>query len=385
MKLSKRALGVAPSATLRLSTEIERLRGQGKDVISLLEGEPDLPTPEKIKAATAKALRENRTRYSSSTGLPELKAAIARKLKSENGIDATERHILVANGAKQAIYTALQTLCGPGDEVIIPVPYWVTFPEAVRLAGAAPVFVAPRGHQLDLDKIAKAVTPRTKLIIVNSPNNPTGAVYPEQVLREIARLARKHHFFILSDEAYEHFIYDGLKHASIASFGRDAARRTVTVNTFSKTFSMTGFRIGYLAAAPEITRAAANIHSHLTGNVCTFAQYGAIAALKLGRKHDKNLREIFEKRRDSAFAAAAKIFDCLKPRGAFYLFPDARRYLGKRFKDSAALAWHLLNEAGVAVVPGSACGWEGHLRLSFSGSEENTRLGLARIAEALCR
>jgi aspartate aminotransferase len=383
MILSKRAAAVAESATLRLANEIQRLRDEGKSVVNLLEGEGDLPAPAQVKAAIARALAKNQTRYSSSSGLPELRALLARKLETENGIPVDASGVLVANGGKQAIFESIQAVCGPGDEVLIPAPYWVSFPEAVRLAGAKPVFVAPKGHQLDLDAIGRAVTRRTKLIIINSPNNPTGAVYPEEDLRAVARLAAKKDFLIMSDEAYEELIYDGRRHFSIASIGRDAARRTITINTFSKAYSMTGFRVGYMAADPEITRAVGRIHGHVTGNVCTFVQHAAIAALGLPVAQRRRLREVFQRRRDLAYAETVKTFDCIKPRGAFYLFVDARRHFTSRIKNSAALAERLLRDARVAVVPGSACGMEGHLRISYSGPESETLEGLRRIRAAL--
>jgi aspartate aminotransferase len=380
MKLSRRAEAVAESATLRLSAAAARLRAEGREVLSLLEGEPDLPVPPKVRDATRRALARGETRYSDAGGLPELRTMIARKLKARNGFSPAPEDIVITNGAKQALYDALQAICGPGDEVLIPSPYWVTFPESVRLAGAKPVFVATRAHQLDLDAVARAVTPRTRAIIINSPNNPTGAVYPASVLRGLARLAAKRNFLIVSDEAYEDFVYDGADHISIAAL---APRRTITIQTFSKSFSMTGFRVGFLAAPPEIARAVRRIHGHVTGNVCTFAQHGAIAALGLGRAELDRRRAVFQKRRDLAYALASRSFDCSKPRGGLFVFADARRHLGGNIKDSAALAERLLDRAGVSVVPGSACGLEGFLRLSFSSPEPVLRAAFARIEAAL--
>jgi len=381
MRLSRRAEAIAESATLRLSTEAARLRAEGHEVLNLLEGEPDLPVPPSVREATRRSLARGETSYSDASGLPALRAAIARKLKTHNGFAATPEGIVVTNGAKQAIYDALQAICGPGDEVLIPSPYWVTFPESVRLAGAKPVFVPTRAHQLDVDAVARAVTPRTRAIIINSPNNPTGAVYPATALRALARLAAKRDFLIVSDEAYEDFVYDGASHASVAALG--AASRTITVQTFSKSFSMTGFRVGFLAAPPEIARAVRRIHGHITGNVCTFAQHGAIAALGLGGAELDRRRALFQKRRDLAYALASRSFDCSKPHGGLFVFADARRLLGKRFNDSAALAEHLLKKAGVSVVPGSACGLEGFLRLSFCSPEPVLRAAFARIEAAL--
>ncbi|MBI2789540.1 MAG: pyridoxal phosphate-dependent aminotransferase [Elusimicrobia bacterium] len=380
MRLSRRAEAVAESATLRLSAAAARLRAGGREVLSLLEGEPDLPVPPAVREATRRALARGDTRYSDAAGLPELRALIARKLRAADGIAVEPEDVLVTNGAKQAVYEALQTVCGPGDEVLIPSPYWVTFPEAARLAGARPVFVPTRAHQLDLDAVARAVTPRTRAIIINSPNNPTGAIYPPAALRALGRLAARRDFVIVSDEAYEAFVYDRAPHASAASF---APQRTITVRTFSKSFSMTGFRVGFLAAPPEIARAARRIHGHVTGNVCTFAQRGAIAALGLGPAELERRRAVFQRRRDLAYALASRRFDCVKPRGGLFVFADARRLLGKRFKDSAALAEHLLEKAGVSVVPGSACGMEGFLRVSFTSPEPVLREAFSRFEAAL--
>jgi aspartate aminotransferase len=383
MRFSSRSLAVAESETLRLSNAVTRLRAEGRDVVSLLEGEPDLAVPEPVLRATADALRAGRTRYSSSTGLAELKAAVARKLKDDNGVSAAPENILIANGAKQAIYEILQALCDPGDEVLIPSPCWVTFPEAVKLAGAKPVLVETGpDHQLDLAALERAVTPKTKALILNTPNNPTGAVYPEKDLRALAALAEKRDFILISDEAYEALVYDGGKHVSVASLGAEAAARTVTVQTFSKSFAMTGFRIGYLAGPADLVEAVARIHGHVTGNACTFAQFGALAALGLGAEHRASWRAEHQKRRDLAHALAGKLFDCPKPQGGLFLFADARRHLGKRFQGSSEIANHLL-ERGVAVVPGSAFGREGFLRLSFSSPENVLREGFSRLEKAL--
>lgn len=380
MRLSSRAAAASESATLRLSSVAARMRAEGRTVLSLLEGEPDLPVPAKAREATRRALAKGLTRYSDAAGLPELRTAIARKLKTVNGVAASPEDILVTNGAKQAIYETLQTICGPGDEVLIPSPYWVTFPESVRLAGAKPVFVATDAHQLDLDAVARAITPRTRAIIINSPNNPTGAVYPEAVLRGLARLAAKRDILIVSDEAYEDFVYDRASHASIAAF---SPKRAVTIQTFSKSFSMTGFRVGFLAAPPEIARAARRLHGHVTGNVCTFAQHGALAALGLGRGELEKRRALFQKRRDVAYALASRSFDCVKPRGGLFIFADARKHLTSTIKNTEALAQHLLVRAGVSAVPGSACGMEGFLRLSFSSPEPVLREAFSRIEAAL--
>lgn len=383
MKFSSRVRGLAESETLRLFSEVACLRARGQDVVSLLEGEPDLPAPAAALRATAQALRQGRTRYSSSSGLLELKALIARKLTRENAVPAGPENILIANGAKQALYETLQTLAGPGDEILIPSPCWVTFPEAVKLAGAKPVLVPTRAHQLDVNALRKAVTAKTKAIILNTPNNPTGAVYPEAALRAVADLAERRGLTIISDEAYERLVYDGRRHRSVASLGKKAFERTVTIQTLSKSFSMTGFRVGYLAAPVDFVQKASRLHGHMTGNVCTFVQHGAMAALRLGPGEGERRRAGYQKRRDLAYRLGTKLFDCLKPRGGLFLFADVRRYLGSKHKDSAALAGYLLREAKVAVVPGSAFGAEGFVRISFSGSEQDLRQGFARMERAL--
>ena len=383
MRLSSRAAAAAGSATLGLSADLARLRAQGADIVGFLEGEPDLPAPPQVVEATARAVKDGHTRYSQSNGLPELRALIADKLSRENRVPTRESEVLIANGSKQIIYETLQALVGPGDEVLVLRPYWVTIPEAVKLAGATPVFVDCPNHQLSVPLLEAAITKKTRALVLNTPNNPTGAVYAEGDLRAAAALAVTHDLFILSDEAYEHFVYDGRKHASVASFGPEIAARTATIQTFSKSFSMTGFRLGYLAAPQTLVDAVARIHGHVTGNACTFAQHGAIAALKLPPQFLEDRRALFQRRRDLALGLAQKLFGCVKPEGAFYLFLDAAKHLNAKHPDSAALASHLLHHAKVALVPGSAFGLENHLRLSYTASEDNIKKGLARIAEAL--
>jgi aspartate aminotransferase len=386
MRLSSRALAASESETLRLWNEAARLRSEGREILSLLEGEPDLPVPEPIIHATTNALEGGQTRYSSSTGLAGLKTALAGKLRDVNAVDAPPENILVANGAKQAIYEVLQALCEPGDEVLIPAPCWVTFPESVKLSGARPVLVdTGPDHQLDLPALRRAITPKTKALILNTPNNPTGAVYREKDLQSAVELANERDLIIIADEAYEALVYDGARHVSVAALGKGAAARTVTVQTFSKSFGMTGYRVGYACGPAELMKAAGRIHSHVTGNVCTFAQLGALHAVVMAfqTKHRETWRAEHQKRRDAAYERAAKLFDCVKPQGGLFLFADARRHLGRKFKTSTELASHFLREAGVAVVPGSAFGREGFVRLSFSQPETVLREAFARLEKAL--
>jgi aspartate aminotransferase len=383
MRLSSRAEGASESRTLGISARVAALRAEGADIVSFLEGEPDLPVPPAVLRATEEALRSGRTRYSNSTGLPELKAAIACKLERDNAVKVSADAVLVTNGAKQAIYEVLQTLCGPGDEVVVLSPYWVTFPQAVKLAGAVPMIVETHGAALDVDAIARVLSPKTRAVIVNSPNNPTGAVYSAESLRALARLAAEYDFFIVSDEAYEGLVYDGVRHVSPASLGDAAAARTVTIQTFSKSFAMAGYRVGYASGPEPLIRAAARVHGHVTGNVCTFAQCGALAALELGAEHREAWRAAHRARRDLAYALASKIFPVEKPPAGLFLFADARGRFDGRRPDSAMFAEVLLEKAGVAVVPGSACGREGFLRLSFSQPENVLREGFKRIEAAL--
>lgn len=383
MRLSSRAAGLAESQTLRLSAEVARLRGAGENVVSLLEGEPDLPVAEPVLAAVEGALRGGRTRYSQAAGLPELKAAIADKLSQENGVPTLPEDVLVTNGAKQALYTALQALVGPGDEVLVPGPCWVTFPEAVKLAGAEPVLVPTKRGRPDPEAFSRMVNARTKAILLNTPNNPTGAVYTREELAAVAELAGRRGLWVVSDEAYERLVYDGRPHVSFAALGPKAAERTVTVQTFSKSFSMTGFRVGYLAGPRAVVEAAARIHGHVTGNVCTFAQHGGLAALALPPEDAAARRAAHEKRRDLAYGLGAALFDCLEPQGGLFLWADARRHLKGDVHDTNALAKRFLERGKVAVLPGSACGAEGFVRVSFSASEADIREGFARMERAL--
>jgi aspartate aminotransferase len=376
MKLSDKIQAIAGSQTVAFTTLIQQLRQQGRKIIDLAVGEPQFDTPAAVIDATKNALDAQKTRYSPVNGLPELRAQLATRF---SGYAA--ENILLTNGSKQALYMIFQVICNPADEVIVPVPYWVSFIEQIKLAGGKPVPVATKDHQLNCETIERALTPRTKAILINSPNNPSGAVYPMADLQKIARLASDHHLFIVADEAYEAFVYDGCKLASL--FDIEAVRNQIIVTrSFSKSYSMTGFRIGYIAAAAEIIEALSKIQSHLTGNVCTFAQYGALAALSLGRHLLSTRLSEVQQKRDMAFQSVSKLFDCIKPQGAFYLFPDVSAAL-KRNESSETLARRLLKQAGVAVVAGEAFGLAKHLRISFAVSEKNLKTGLQRIAEVL--
>ena len=376
MKLADRVNQIEESGTVQFTSLLQQLRRDGRDVIDLAVGEPPYDTPAGIIEGTRQALEDGQTKYGAVGGLTELKSRLAEQFE---GYD--EDNILISNGSKQSLYTIFQTLCNPGDEVILLRPYWVSFPEQIKLAGGRPVIVRSRNHQPDIDEIQQAISAKTRAILINSPNNPTGAVYPSAVLEEIAALALKHNLFIVSDEAYSAYVYDGLQFKSIFAY-EDIRQRLIVTRSFSKGHQMTGFRVGFAAAAPEVIAALNKLQSHLTGNVCTFAQYGALAALDLSADDLNPYRKDLESKRDYAYRAISAVFDCIKPRGAFYLFPDVADYL-KGEMTSADFSRRLLKEKGVAVVPGEEFGTAGHIRISYAVPENQLASGIERIIEGL--
>jgi aspartate aminotransferase len=383
MKLSDKIESVEGSQTVAFTALIQQLRQEGREIIDLAVGEPEFDTPAAVIDATKNALDAQKTRYGPVNGISELRGLLAAQF---SGYDID--NILITNGSKQALFMIFQAICDPADEVIIPMPFWVSFIEQVKLAGGKPVPIATKDHQLNCEAIEAAVTPRTKAILINSPNNPSGAVYPMADLQKIARLADDHNLFIVADEAYEAFVYDKYKHASM--FDIEGIRnRVIVTRSFSKSYSMTGFRIGYIAAPGQIIAALSKIQSHLSGNVCTlsgnvctFAQYGALAGLSLDEQLLSARHSELQQKRDIAFQYVSKLFPCIKPQGAFYIFPDVSAAL-KDNQTSEIMAARLLKQAGVAVVPGEAFGMATHLRISFAVSEENLKNGLERIAEVI--
>lgn len=381
-KLADRINSIEESKSIGLSATLSDLRDRGEKIIGLNVGEPEFATPPQIIEATKKALDENKTRYSLVQGISELRLAIVKKLRKENDLDVTEKNVIIGNGSKQILYNIFQTMINPGDEVIIPAPYWVTFPESVKLAGGIPIIVNTKNHQLDLISIKNAITSKTKMIIINTPNNPTGAVYPEEDLRKLAEICVKKDIYIVSDEAYERLVFDQ-KHVSIASFGPEIFQRTLTVQTFSKSHCMTGFRLGYLVADELIINAINKLQSHLTGNNCTFSQYGAIEALQMDSSIIDGMIDIMKKRRDLAFNLAKDIFKVIQPSGAMYLFPNVDEFMGERFINDIEMANYILEKAKVAVLPGSAFGQPNHLRICFAAHEDDIKEGLRKIKEVL--
>jgi len=376
MKLSDRIRNIEESGTVQFTLLLQQLRKAGREIIDLAVGEPPFDTPADVIDATKQALDQGKTKYGPVAGLQELKSRLAQQF---DGCD--EKNIIVSNGSKQCLYSVFQVICDPLDEVIIPRPYWVSFPQQVKLAGGRPVFVSTRNHQLDIDKIEQAVSPKTRAILINTPNNPTGAVYPAKDLAKIAKLAAQHSLYIVSDEAYSSYIYDGLRPASMFNF-EEIRRQLIVTRSFSKGFNMTGFRIGYVAASPDVIGALNKLQSHVTGNVCTFAQYGALAALGMDTDDTAGWRLDLERKRDYAYSQISGLTDCVKPQGAFYLFPDVSRHLDNGMT-SAGLAGQLLDQHGVAVVAGEEFGMTGHIRISYAVSEDKLVSGLEKIAEAL--
>ena len=374
---SPRVQAVSESSTTRIFTMAHQLRAKGEDIVSLAVGEPDFDTPHEVIRATRAALEAQATRYGPVAGMDALRRHLAHNFQGY-GPD----NIIITNGAKQALFTLFQVLCQPEDEIILPSPCWVSFTEQIKLAGGHPVLVDTVDHQIDPGIIENAVTDRTKAILINSPNNPTGAVYPRQALAQVAAIAEKHHLYLISDEAYHAYTFDGRSHVGMFDTGAGNRELVITVRSFSKHYNMTGFRMGYVAAHPRVIDAMARLQSHISGNVCTFAQYGALAALQMDQAVVDQRCKILEQRRDLAMDFTQELFDCVTPQGAFYLFPDVTRHL-KANETSEDLAMRLLDEAGVAVVPGEAFGGPGHIRLSFGAKETDLQSAFERIRKAL--
>lgn len=385
---------VKPSPTLEIAKKAAQLRRDGVDVIGLAQGEPDFPTPEHIGAAAKAAIDQGLTKYTDVDGTPELKAAIARKFIRENGLEYERNQISVGTGGKQIIFNALSASLNPSDEVIIPAPYWVSYPDMVLLAGGVPVEVLcglEQGYKLTAPQLRAAITPRTKWLILNSPSNPTGAGYSREELRALADVLLDFpSVYILTDDMYEHLRYDGWEFNTLAKVEPKLYPRTLTVNGVSKAYSMTGWRIGYAGGPQVLIQAMAKIQSQSTSNPCSIAQHAALAALDgpIEFLHERN--EVFRERRDLCLETfdAVDGLECRNPEGAFYLFPSCAGWIGRRTRDGTRLdnditvASFLLDHARVAVVPGSAFGSEGHFRISFATDTARLREACARLAEA---
>ena len=394
MKISKRAQAVPSSATLAVTSRAILLKAQGVDVISFGAGEPDFDTPDYIKDAAVQALKAGKTKYTAAAGIPELKTAIADKLQNENALNYAPDQIIVNIGGKHSVYVAMQAVLDPGDEVILPTPYWVTYPEAIKLAGAAPKIVQTdknNSYKITPQQLKEAVTERTAMLVINSPNNPGGFTYTPQELKAIAGFLEGTKVIVLSDEIYEKLIYGDTKFVSFASLTEDAYSRTLTLNGFSKSFSMTGWRLGYTAGPLNVIKAMGRLQSHMTSNPVTFGQYAAIAALGApAAEAIEKMRTEFE-RRGKYMAQRLNSIEgivCSEPTGAFYCFPDISSHYGRNINGAAIsnsmdFAKALLEQAKVALVPGSPFGCDGSVRLSFACSLEQITEGLDRIQKWL--
>jgi aspartate aminotransferase len=385
MEISARAAQLSPSLTLSIDSKAKAMKAEGIDVCGFGAGEPDFDTPEHIKQAAIAALESGFTKYTPSAGLPELRQAISEKLEADNQLTYRPSQVVVSSGAKHSCYNAILATCQPGDEVLIPSPYWVSYPDMVRLAGAEPVIVQTserNGWKMRASDFENAMTPRTKMVILNSPGNPTGSVYTREELEGIVEVAAEEDIYILSDEIYEKLVYDETKHVSIASISKEAYDLTITVNGFSKAYAMTGWRLGYLAAPEAVAKAVDNIQSHSTSHPCSFAQKGAYAALKGDQQALADMRDEFAMRRDYMFDRITKIpnITAVKPQGAFYILVNVSQ-LGL---SSQNFADRLLSKANVAVIPGAAFGDDRTVRLSYATSIDIIKKGLDRFQD-FCR
>ena len=383
--ISSPVSSLAPSLTLAVTNRAKEMKAKGEQVFGLAGGEPDKDTPENIKQAAIRALEEGATKYTPSVGLPALRQAISDKLKRDNNLDYSCDQICVCSGAKPAVYAALRATIGEGDEVIIPSPYWVSYPSMVQLCGGTPVFVetkAENGWKITAEEFANAMTPRTKMIILTTPHNPTGAVYTEEELRAIGEVAVDEDILILADEIYEHLIYGGEKHVSIASLSPELYDLTITINGFSKSYAMTGWRLGYSAAPEHIAKYIKLIQDHTASNATTFAQYGAIEALNGDQSFIADLREEYDFRRQYVYERLSSMpkVKVVEPKGAFYFFLD----MSETGLDSLTLCERLLERYKVAAVPGIAFGNDKAIRISYCTSLDVLKEGLDRL-EDFCK
>lgn len=381
MKLAARVGQVTPSLTLAIDAKAKAMKRDGIDVCSFSAGEPDFDTPEHIKRAAEEALKQGKTRYGPAVGEPKLREAIAQKLQTDNALPYQAENIIVTNGGKHSLYNLMMVLIEPGDEVIIPAPFWVSYPEMVKLAGGTPVIVptsAEGGYKITPEQLQQAITPQTRLLVLNSPSNPTGMVYTPDEVRAIAQVVVEKNILVVSDEIYEKLLYDGAEHFSIGAVSQAAFDRTIISSGFAKAYSMTGWRVGYLAAPVELIKAASKIQGHSTSHVCTFAQYGAIAALEGSQDCVEQMRLAFAERRQAILELINAIPDltCLKPDGAFYVFIN----VSKLGLSSLEFCDALLSEQQVAVIPGVAFAADDHIRLSYATDMTTIERGLERLA-----
>lgn len=392
MYLSEKAKAISPSATLAIDSKFKEMKAQGIDVVGFGAGEPDFDTPDFIKEAAIQAIHEGKTKYTPAAGTMDLRKAVCEKFKKENGLDYEPTQIIVSNGAKHSLVNAFMAILNPGDEVIIPAPFWVSYPEMVKIADGTPVVIDTKEEndfKFTATQFENAITPKTRALVLNSPSNPTGMVYTEAELRAIAEVAVKHNIYVISDEIYEHLIYEG-ERVSIASFGEDIKNLTIIINGVSKTYAMTGWRIGYLAAPAPIAKVISNLQSHATSNPNSIAQAATIAALNGTGEEVAMMKKEFKARRDYMVDRINSIegVSCRKPQGAFYVMMNISKLKGKTFhgvtiNSSDDLANALLDHAKLALVPGSGFGADDFMRWSYATSMENIKDGLDRLENFL--
>ncbi|PRX43904.1 L-aspartate aminotransferase [Prauserella shujinwangii] len=393
-RVSARIAGITPSATLAVDAKAKALKAEGRPVIGFGAGQPDFPTPDHIVEAAAAAVRDRANHgYTAAAGLPELREAIAAKTLRDSGFDCDPSQVLITNGGKQAVYSAFATLLDPGDEVLLLAPYWTTYPESITLAGGVPVQVTAdesTGYLATVEQLEAARTERTKVLLFNSPSNPTGAVYPREQVEAIGRWAYEHGIWVVTDEIYEHLVYDGMTAESMPVVVPELADQTLILNGVAKTYSMTGWRVGWIAGPTDVIKAAASYQSHLCGNVANVSQRAALAAVAGPLDVVAEMRAAFDARRKRIVALLSEIpgVDCPTPQGAFYAYPSVKALLGKEIRgerpeDTVALADLILREAEVAVVPGEAFGTPGYFRFSYALAEEDLVEGVTRVGRLL--
>ncbi len=393
--LSNRVKQIGLSATLKMSAEAKAMKADGIDVVDLSAGEPDFPTPENIREFAKKAIDDNFTKYTAAPGIPQLRKAVADRIREDYGLDYAVEEIIVSNGGKHSLYNLMLAVVDKGDEVIIPAPYWVSYPEMVTLACGKSVILPTeeeRGFRITADSLRAAITPRTKALIFNNPSNPTGAVYSRKEMEAIAEVVLEKDLVVIADEVYDKLVYEGMEFTTFASLGEEIKQRTIVVNAVSKTYSMPGWRIGYAAGPSEIIGGMTRIQSHSTSNPCSISQMAALEALRGPQDELADMRARFENRRDFVLERLATLPDvtCPKPMGAFYVFPNVSAYYGKEngvgvIEDSLGMAFYLLKEAKVALIPGSAFGSQDCIRISYATSMDQLEEGMARILDAITR
>lgn len=388
MKISKVVSNIPASPTLAITAKVNELKAQGKNVIGFGAGEPDFDTPDEIKNSAIEALKKGMTKYTPVAGTPELREAICQTMSSDYGLQVTPENVIVSCGAKHSLYNLFYTLFEQGDEVICPAPYWVSYPPMVEMTGAKAVIVDTRKNKMHLtaDMVKEAITPRTRGIILNSPSNPTGMVFERKELEKIAALCVEHDIVIISDDIYRKLVFDNLEFFSVATISPEVAKRTFIIDGASKTYAMTGWRIGYCIGDSTVIKAMTRLQSQSTSNPTSFAQKGAYVSLTGSQSIVEDRRKIFEKRRDLIVSKLREVpgFEIIPPQGSFYSFPSIPGYMD-RFGGSNGLTNYLLENALVAVVPGEEFGAEDHIRLSFATSDDNIIKGVERIKEALSK